>query len=223
LSTLRYADRARHIVSSAVVNRKQNLVTNNPLFDEGSGARPQSAIPWADKLAHTRDQMNVDIDAARRERVAKEVASVRNAAGGIATASGSMSGKLERDLESVILLANEANMLISEFDVGVNFVPTLVDAQSSALTIRAAEHKGKKAAETSRDHALEVAVDVTWNETGRKSTWTADALSRRLDEWREVFAQWSEGELFTGEAGEAVEASALAEASREMRKLVSLF
>ena len=220
LSTLRYADRARHIVSSAVVNRKQNLVTNNPLFDEGSGgARPQSAIPWADKLAHTRDQMNVDIDAARRERVAKEVASVRNAAGGIATASGSMSGKLERDLESVILLANEANMLISEFDVGVNFVPTLVDAQSSALTIRAAEHKGKKAAETSRDHALEVAVDVTWNETGRKSTWTADALSRRLDEWREVFAQWSEGELFTGEAGEAVEASALAEASREMRKL----
>jgi hypothetical protein len=139
-----------------------------------------------------------------------------------------MSGKLERDLESVILLANEANMLISEFDVGVNFVPTLVDAQSSALTIRAVD-KGKKAgsknkeAETSRDHALEVAVDVTWNETGRKSTWTADALSRRLDEWREVFAQWSEGELFTGEAGEAVEASALAEASREMRKLVSLF
>ena len=54
-----------------------------------------------------------------------------------------------------------------------------------------------------------------------QSTWTADALSRRLDEWREVFAQWSEGELFTGEAGEAVEASALAEASREMRKLVS--
>ena len=52
-----------------------------------------------------------------------------------------------------------------------------------------------------------------------QSTWTADALSRRLDEWREVFAQWSEGELFTGEAGEAVEASALAEASREMRKL----
>ena len=42
-----------------------------------------------------------------------------------------------------------------------------------------------------------------------------------MDEWREVFAQWSEGELFTGEAGEAVEASALAEASREMRKLVS--
>ena len=40
-----------------------------------------------------------------------------------------------------------------------------------------------------------------------------------MDEWREVFAQWSEGELFTGEAGEAVEASALAEASREMRKL----
>jgi hypothetical protein len=151
-----------------VVNRKQNLVTNNPLFDEGSGARPQSAIPWADKLAHTRDQMNVDIDAARRERVAKEVASVRNAAGGIATASGSMSGKLERDLERIILLANEANMLISEFDVGVNFVPTLVDAQSSALTIRAVDHKGKNKAETSRDHALEVAVDVTWNETGRK-------------------------------------------------------
>ena len=99
--------------------------------------------------------------------MAKEVASVRNAAGGIATASGSMSGQLERDLEHVILLANEANMLISEFDVGVNFVPTLVDAQSSALTIRAADHKGKKA-ETSRDHALEVAVDVTWNETGRK-------------------------------------------------------
>jgi hypothetical protein len=79
-----------------------------------------------------------------------------------------MSGQLERDLEHVILLANEANMLISEFDVGVNFVPTLVDAQSSALTIRAADHKGKNKAETSRDHALEVAVDVTWNETGRK-------------------------------------------------------
>jgi hypothetical protein len=43
-----------------------------------------------------------------------------------------------------------------------------VDAQSSALTIRAADHKGKNKAETSRDHALEVAVDVTWNETGRK-------------------------------------------------------
>ena len=68
----------------------------------------------------------------------------------------------------MIVMLDEANMLISEFDVGVNFVPTLVDAQSSALTIRAADHKGKNKAETSRDHALEVAVDVTWNETGRK-------------------------------------------------------
>ena len=225
LSTLRYADRARHIVSSAVVNRKkQNLVTDNPLFDDS--VRPQSAIPWADKLAHTRDQMSVDIDAARRERVAREVASVRDAAGGIASMSG-MSAELQRDLESVILLANEANMLCAEFDVGVTFQPTLVDAQSAALQIRAHTDKKSQASRggksddvaASRDHALEVATDVTWSDTGRRSTWTKDALARRLDEWREVFAQWNEGELFTGEAAQAVEASALAEASREMRKL----
>ena len=228
LSTLRYADRARHIVSSAVVNRKkQNLVTDNPLFDDS--VRPQSAIPWADKLAHTRDQMSVDIDAARREHVAREVASVRDAAGGIAASGASgISAELQRDLESVILLANEANVLCAEFDVGVHFEPTLVDAQSAALQIRAADKKsqsrrGGKSDESraaaSRDHALEVAADVTWNDTGRRSTWTKDALARRLDEWREVFAQWNEGELFTGEAAQAVEASALAEASREMRKL----
>lgn len=217
LSTLRYADRARHIVSSAVVNRKkQNLVTDNPLFDDS--VRPQSAIPWADKLAHTRDQMSVDIDAARRERVAREVASVRDAAGGIATnGAAGMSADLQRDLESVVLLANEANVLCAEFDVGVHFEPTLVDAQSAALQIRAADKHTHK--QTHKDHALEVAADVSWNNTGRRSTWTKDALARRLDEWREVLAQWHEGELFTGEAAEAVEASALAEASREMRKL----
>ena len=43
---------------------------------------------------------------------------------------------LERALEKAITLTEEANEICDEFDVDVEFKPTLVDAQSALLRIR---------------------------------------------------------------------------------------
>ena len=64
-----------------------------------------------------------------------------------------------------------------------------------------------------------MAIDVTWDDTGRKSNWPTATLEARVEEWREVYCHWVEGELFTSEAADAISSSAAAEASSEMRKL----
>jgi hypothetical protein len=197
LGTLRFADRARNIVSSATVNREMR-----------EKARPGSARAWDEKLRNTENAMSTDMDAARRRVVDREAAAVRDAAG-----MDALPPALEEALERAIRTVAEANALTEEFDVGVRFKPTLVDAQRAALRIRA------PAAADDVDHELEVAIDVTWDDTGRKSNWPTATLEARVEEWREVYGHWVEGELFTSEAADAISSSAAAEASSEMRKL----
>ena len=197
LGTLRFADRARNIVSSATVNREMRERT-----------RPGSARAWDEKLRNTENAMSTDMDAARRRVVDREANALRDAAG-----MDALPPALEEALERAIRTVAEANALTEEFDVGVRFKPTLVDAQRAALRIRA------PATDDDVDHELEVAIDVTWDDTGRKSNWPTATLEARVEEWREVYCHWVEGELFTSEAADAISSSAAAEASSEMRKL----
>ena len=197
LGTLRFADRARNIVSSATVNREMRERT-----------RPGSARAWDEKLRNTENAMSTDMDAARRRVVDREANALRDAAG-----MDALPPALEEALERAIRTVAEANGLTEEFDVGVRFKPTLVDAQRAALRIRA------PATDDDVDHELEVAIDVTWDDTGRKSNWPTATLEARVEEWREVYGHWVEGELFTSEAADAISSSAAAEASSEMRKL----
>ena len=152
--------------------------------------------------------MSTDMDAARRRVVDREANALRDAAG-----MDALPPALEEALERAIRTVAEANGLTEEFDVGVRFKPTLVDAQRAALRIRA------PATDDDVDHELEVAIDVTWDDTGRKSNWPTATLEARVEEWREVYGHWVEGELFTSEAADAISSSAAAEASSEMRKL----
>ena len=130
-----------------------------------------------------------------------EVASVRDAAG--VRAPSGLSAELQRDLESVILLANEANVLCAEFDVGVP------SAHARGRAVRGAADTGggqEEPGDRGEEHDAAVARPRSRlrrrhvERHGAEETWTKDALARRLDEWREVFAQRNEGELFTGEA-----------------------
>lgn len=190
LSTLRFADRARNIVSTATVHR-------------------ESAIPGAAE-ARIRAQA---LEAVREARGGDE-------RGGEVGSSGtsSIDPTLEKDLERAIALAEEATEMAEDFDVGVAFKPTLVDAQSAILRIRAARGDGEGDG-ASFEHALEVAIDVHWHDTGRKSVWPVASLASRLEDWREVYRAWSEGELFTSEAADALRFGAKQEVSTEMRKL----
>ena len=79
--------------------------------------------------------------------------------------------------------------MAEDFDVDVAFKPTLVDAQSAMLRIRAARGDGG-GDDASLEHALEVAIDVHWHDAGRKSVWPVASLASRLDDWREVYRAW---------------------------------
>ena len=75
------------------------------------------------------------------------------------------------------------------------------DRGASARAGRDGDGEGDGA---SFEHALEVAIDVHWHDTGRKSVWPVASLASRLEDWREVYRAWSEGELFTSEAADAL-------------------
>ena len=73
--------------------------------------------------------MSTDMDAARRRVVDREANAVRDAAG-----MDALPPALEEALERAIRTVAEANALTEEFDVGVRFKPTLVDAQRAAAS-----------------------------------------------------------------------------------------
>ena len=195
LSTLRFADRARNVVSTATVHR-------------------ESTIPGAAE-ARIRAQA---LEAVREARGG-------DARGGETKPSDAVSidPELEKALERAIALAEEATEMAEDFDAGVAFTPTLVDAQSATLRIRAPRETrgggGSPDDASSFEHELECAIDVHWHDTGRKSIWPVASLASRLDDWREVYRAWREGELFTSEAADAVRSGARREVSTEMRKL----
>jgi len=191
LSTLRFADRARNVVSTATVHR-------------------ESAIPGASE-ARIRAQA---LEAVREARGGGERGDDTDASNDAV----SIDPGLEKALERAIALAEEATEMAEDFDVGVAFKPTLVDAQSTMLRIRAARGDGS-GEDASLEHALEVAIDVHWHEAGRKSVWPVASLASRLDDWREVYRAWREGALFTSEAADAMRAGARQEVSTEMHKL----
>jgi hypothetical protein len=174
---------------------------------------------WAKKLKNTEEATReVDWEKIRDEETRAAALAVRKAAG-VAGAAGARRGPLDDALADAIAMTNDANFLADEFDVGVSFKPALVDAQHSMLRIRAPSSSSSRVGGGEEPtHGLEVAVDVTWH-SGRRSTWTTRALETRLKEWRDVYAHWAEGELFTSEASDAIASSAAAEASSEMRKL----
>ena len=182
LSTLRFADRARNIISSASVNR-------------------ESAIP---------KQVRIHAEA---------VEQLRDATG---DNDSTIDPQLEASLVKAIELTEEANEICADFDVPVVFKPTLVDAQSALLRIRKCDNNSLDTFTSSINqdtHALEVAIDVLWTETGRKNIWPVQSLSSRLNDWEKVREDWREGVLFSDEAKDFVKRSTKMEVTSEMRKL----
>ena len=197
LGTLRFADRARNIVSSATVNREMRERT-----------RPGSAPPWDEKLPQ-HGKRHVDGHgrraAPRRRSRSQRLAGRRGDGRAPARARG---GAGTRD----------TNRRGGErVDGGIRRRGAIQTDARRRATRRARIRA--PATDDDVDHELEVAIDVTWDDTGRKSNWPTATLEARVEEWREVYGHWVEGELFTSEAADAISSSAAAEASSEMRKL----
>ena len=175
LGTLRFADRARNIVSSATVNREMR--ESSP----GSGA-------WDEKPATRKTPCRQMATPAPRRR----------------SRSRRRAGRREDALPpaprrrwNARYEPSRRRALTEEFDVAIQ--PTLVG--HGRARIRA------PAAADDVDHELEVAIDVTWDDTGRKSNWPTATLEAA---WRSGARCTATGwrASFTSEAADAISSAA---------------